>query len=263
MLNTGIMAAEGELLTRIDDCSQFDEGYLQRIWDEYQRGYWLQAMHVRYLEGKPSRVDEEYMEKGYEGVYGYTHLEKNEREALLRRVYGEEGLVRDTRYPVVRARGGRMVGPPEWFYGYSSLTLEAALRVNGFNELFDGDKSQEDQEMGLRLSMAGYRDLFLLDVGHQVVEHEHLPIPDHVIARDQGNIKCNYSLYLLSQRKGRWRANAERLTDEELEFIREESLRPPCSPTPGFYLDDCRGEPFRTWAENQNIFNLREERLSL
>jgi len=267
MLNTGILYVDGELICRIDDCSEFGPGYLQRVWDEYERGYWLQAMHIRYLEGKPARVNKEYLEKGYEAkYYDIAHtLETETREALLLRIYGEEGLVRDTRYPVVKAKGGRMVAPAEWFYGYSSLSLEAALRVirvNGFNELFDGDKGQEDQEMGLRLSMAGYDSLFLLDVGHQVIEHEHLPIPEPVISHDQGNIKCNYAIYLLNQRKGRWRANAERLTDDELEFIREESLRPPCSPKPHFYLDECRGDLFRLWADNQPLFDLREERLA-
>jgi len=261
-LNTGILHSEGELLCRIDDCSEFDSGYLQRVWDEYEEGHWLMAMHIRYLEGKPSRIDEEYMEKGYEALYSET-LEAGAREVLLRHIYGEEGLVKDTRYPIVKARGGRMNAPPEWFYGYSSLTLEAALRVNGFNELFDGDKGQEDQEMGLRLAMAGYRDLLLLDVRHQVIEHEHLPVPDSIISHGQGNIKCNYAIYLLNKRKGRWRANTDVLTEEELAFIREESLQPPCSPRTGFYLDDCDGELFRLWAENQNIFDLREERMEV
>lgn len=261
-LNTGILHAEGELLVRIDDCSEFGEDFLQRFWDGYQKGFFPMAMHIRYLDGKPAKVDKEYMEKGYEAQrpFLYQRLEPDRNE-ILRRIYGEEGLVRDTRYPIVKAKGGHMIAPPEWFYGYSSLSLEAALKVNGFNELFDGDKGQEDQEMGMRLSMAGYSDMFLLDEEHQVIEHEHEAIPADIITRNVRPIKCNYAIFLLNRSKGRWKANSELLMEEDLEFIREESLRPPCSPRPNFYQDDCQGELFDLWAQNVNIFDLREERL--
>lgn len=259
-LNSGILYAEGELLCRLDDCCELPADYLQQIWDGYQSGYFPLAMHVRYLEGKPARFDEEYREKGYEAKYA-QFIEKEGRFEILKRLYGEEGVVRDTRYPTVKAKGGRMIAPKEWYYGYSSMSLEAALKINGYNELFDGDKGQEDQECGLRLWLAGYKGMFLLDMNLQVMEHEHLPIPEEVIARDQGNIKCNYALYLLNERRGRWRANSERLTDEELEFVRTESLKPPCSPTPNFYIDNCRGALFDLWINNQNVFDLREERL--
>lgn len=259
-LNTGIINSEGELLVRIDDCSEFESTFLQKFWDGYRSGYFPMAMHMRFLGGKPARFDKEYMEKGYEAKYSVT-LEKDERQAILRRLYGDEGLIRDTRYPIVKARGGKMIAPIDWYYGYSSMSLEAALRINGYNELFDGDKSQEDQECGLRLTMAGYKDMFSLDVDHQVIEHEHLPIPSDVVAPNQGNCKCNYALFLLSKNKNRWRANSQKLTDDEIEFVRQESLKPPCSPRPNFYEDDCKGNLWKLWVEHQNIFDLKDERL--
>jgi glycosyltransferase involved in cell wall biosynthesis len=261
-LNTGIIHAEGELLVRIDDCSEFESTFLEKFWDGYRSGYFPLAMHVRYLEGKPARFDKEYMEKGYEAKYSRM-VEKDDRLKVLERLYGDEGLIRDTRYPVVKARGGRMIAPPDWFYGYSSLSLQAALDINGFNELFDGDKSQEDQEAGLRLTMAGYKNVFSLDVNHQVIEHEHMPIPSDLVTPNQGNIKCNYALFLLSKNKNRWRANSQKLTEDEIEFVRQESLKPPCSPTPNFYEDDCKGDLFKLWADHQPIFDLREERMLL
>ena len=123
--------------------------------------------------------------------------------------------------------------------------------------------SLEDSDMGSRLTMAGYKDMFLLDANHWVVEHEHEPIPEDVIARDVKPIKCNYSVYLLNRKHGRWRANSTKLTKEDIEFIRQESLKPPCSPKPHFYADDCKGDLFRLWASNSPIFDLREERLDL
>lgn len=632
-LNTAILHAEGELLARLDDCSEFDGNYLQRCWKGYGEGYFPLAMHIRYLEGKPAKVNREYMEKGYEANYSQT-LEKDSRAQLLKRMYGEEGLVRDTRFPAVEKHGGRMLAYVGWYYGYSTVSLQAALKINGFDENFDGDKcfppghlvygeetktieevnvgdlvlthrgrlrrvtklhrrwyegdlitfdicggvsvsvtpghlllvsmpvprgkknslgfeltlsstgfikarqlaeaflqnnkyahqrrkyrlifsapktqtwtehievgehrlkltedlarlmgyyvadgsggrylefcfnkdeldyahdvlnicnnelsflrfrlpdekqgsishdgnsitvnfhvgeefcnnwkkllghnahtkripfnilynynlriceefkkgawrgdgdkdkrryvsvstqlihqmqmllgrlgvysringfiqrngygkgkhiyhltimdppkrkhvkktghitlsngeeirgvffyrpirdvkinqykgwvyhleveedrtyhvnavavhnSQEDQDFGLRLRMAGYRN-FLLDTGHMVIEHEHKPIPQEVITRDVKPIKCNYTLYQLNKRKRRFRANVDDLNEDDYQYVREESLKPPCSPRPNFYQDDCEGELFQTWKERRPQFNLREERLEI
>lgn len=234
-LNTALLQCQGDLVVRIDDCSEFDADFLQMFWDGYQSGYFPLAMHTRFRDGK-----QEY----------YNEVPRQDP-------------VRDTRYPIVKSRGGRMVAPYHAYYGYSSLSLEAALKVNGFNELFDGDRSQEDQEMGLRLYMAGYKDMFILDVNHQVIEHEHMPIPPDVVIPNQGNIKSNYALFLLSKNKNRWIANSQKLTEDEIEFVRQESLKPPSSPKPNCYEDDCRGPLFDLWLSGQNVFDLREERLSL
>ena len=153
--------------------------------------------------------------------------------------------------------------PHNWFYGYSSFTLEAALTVNGYDENMDPDKSIEDVDLGSRLQMAGYKDMFLLDTNLWVIEHEHAPISRHAITYAGKPCKCNYALYLLNLKKRRWRVNSDRLTGKDLEFVREESLRPPCSPTPNFYADDMEGELFNTWSAHQPIFDLREERFDL
>ncbi|KKN07879.1 hypothetical protein LCGC14_1062520 [marine sediment metagenome] len=261
-LNTGILYVEGELIVRIDDCSEFGEDFLQRFWDGYQSGYFPLAMHMKYLKGKPARYDEEYRKEGHEAKYSES-FEKGEKLEILKRLYGEDGLVRDTRYQVVKARGGRMIAPPDWYYGYSSASLEALLKINGYDELFDGNKSLEDADAGSRLTMAGYGGKFLLDIDHQVIEHEHKPIPESLIARGLKPIKCNWAIYLLNRRKRRWRANSDNLTEEDLEFIRLESLKPPCSPNPDFYDENCEGELWKLWASNQPIFDLRVERLEI
>jgi len=267
-LNTAILHAEGELIVRIDDCSELpDPDYLKKFWEGYECGYFPMAMHIRYLGGQPARLDKKYLELGYElqrpFLYQRLEDEVEDRAEILKRVYGEEGLIRDSRYQTIVKRGGRIIAPVNWYYGYSCVSLEAALKINGYDELFDGDKSIEDIDFGSRLEMAGYKNMFLLDVNLQVIEHEHEPIPADVIARDIKPIKCNYALYLLNRKKRRWRANSDKLTEEDLEFVRQESLKPPCSPRPHYYDEDCRGELFRIWAENQPIFDLREERLEV
>jgi len=261
-LNSAIIHSDGHLLTRVDDCSEFDRDYLNRVWKAYGEGYFLLGMHKRYRYGEPAKVDENYLEEGYEAKYSKT-LEPKSRKALLMRMYGRNGLVRDTRFPYVEAHGGRMTAYENWYYGYSTMSMEAALKINGYDERFDGQKSQEDQDAGLRLQMAGYRNMFLLDVNHTVIEHEHLPIPEEVVARDQKPIVCNYALYQLNKSKRWHRANSHKLSEEDLEYIRNETLQPPCSPHPDFYHGGCRGELWEEWVNhaNSNLFDIREERL--
>jgi glycosyltransferase involved in cell wall biosynthesis len=263
MLNTSLLYAEGDLVVRLDDCSEIpDANYLQKFWDAYQNGFFALAMHVRYHAGKPARVNEEYFQKGYEAKYAKLPETEN-RKALLERLYGKNGIVRDTRWPTVE-RHGRMIAPPEWFYGFSSFSLEAALKVNGFNELFDGVKGQEDQDFGIRLNMAGYKNIFLLDKDLWVIEHEHLPC----VVKSPEPFKCNYGLIQYEQLKGLFRANSWKLTLEDCEWIRW-NICPKClnygrclkeTLKGQFYVE---GELFKLWLERQRTFDLREERLSV
>jgi len=261
-LNTALLYCEGDLIVRLDDCCEIpDRDYLKKFWEYYKSGLFALALHVRYLKGRPARVDENYLKEGYEAKY--AQMPKEDRAALLRRLYGENGIVRDTRWPIVE-RAGTYIAPPEWFYGYSSASLEALLRVNGFNELCDPTKGQEDQELGVRLAMAGYKDMFILDKDLWVIEHEHKP----AIVKSPEPFKCNYALIQYERAKGLYRANSWILTRENCEWIRKNI----CSTCPNlrrcvnetlngrFYIE---GDLFRIWLNHQNTFNLREERLTV
>jgi hypothetical protein len=263
MLNTGILHAEGELLVRVDDCSQFGPDFLQRFWEGYEKGFFPLAMHTRFRNGKQAYYTEEYRQQGYE-----FQREKPDRQEVLEKFYGKGQPIRDTRWLVVEQRGGSMIAPPIWYYGYSSMSLEAALKVNGYDEAFDGSKSLEDCDMGSRLSMAGYVNLFLLDVNHWVIEHEHEAIPPEVIAPDAKPMVCNYGIYLLNESRGRWRANSERLSLQDCEWVRQ-VICPRCGNRQRclgeyfqgrFFIED---EDFNMWLTAQRVFDLREERLSL
>jgi len=262
MLNTALLYAEGDLIIRLDDCCEIpDPNYLKKFWEYYESGLFALAMHVRYHGGKPARVNEDYLKEGYEAKY--AQMPREDRAMLLRRLYGENGIVRDTRWSTVQNRG-RMIAYPEWFYGYSSFSLEAALRVNGFNELFDGVKGQEDQDFGIRLDMAGYKDVFILDKDLWVIEHEHEPCE----VKCPEPFKCNYALIQYERARGLYRANDWVLTRENCDWIRENI----CSTCPNlrrcvnetlkgrFYIDN---ELFRLWLSHQPVFDLREERLEL
>lgn len=259
MLNTALLHAEGELIVRMDDCSEApDSNYLQKFWDAYEKGYFALAMHTRYRNGKQAYYNSEYEKEGYE-----FQRETETRREILKNFYKPGEPVRDTRWPTVEAKG-KMTAPPEWFYGFSSFSLEAALKINGFNELFDGCKGQEDQDFGIRLAMNGYKGVFLLDKDLWVIEHEHLPCT----VKSPDPFKCNYGIIQYSQLKGLWRANSWSLSLEDCEWIRR-NICPKCGNyerclketlAGKFYVDN---ELFRLWLEHQPVFDLREERLEV
>jgi len=267
-MNTGFLHAEGELLVKVDDCCQFGPDLLERMWEEYQSGYFPMAMHTRYRDGKQAYFDTKYKEEGYEvkATKAYHHqpqVKKEQAIKVLSEIYPDGAPVRDSRWRMVEAAGFRLTAAQDQFYGYSSFSLDAALRVNGFDELLDGDASQMDVDFGVRLWMAGYQEMFLLDKDLWVIEHEHNPVSSRVIDLPCENIKCNHAIMLNSIKKNHWRANSYELTGEEIEEIVAETLRPPCSPNPGMFQNDCQGALFNLWKSHKPIFDLREERLDI
>jgi len=115
--------------------------------------------------------------------------------------------------------------PVDVSYGYLAFPREAALRVNGFDEGFDGAKTLEDADFTRRLRLAGYR--IEIDKRHTVIEHEHGDVsPDAFggpgnVAKGDRSIKCNaVHQWIVSSREGEDRiaANRHRYTDAEWAF---------------------------------------------
>jgi len=107
-----------------------------------------------------------------------------------------------------------------------------------------------------------------LDVDLQIIEHEHGPIQENIIARNVKTMKCNYALYLLNRARRTWRTNSIVLSRGDCDWIREKQC-----PTCGNY-ERCKKEELggRFWTDDallteflkgQRIFDLREEALSL
>lgn len=232
-LNTALMHCQGELIVRIDDCCEFDSEFIKRFWDGYECGFFPGAMHIRFINGKPAKGN------------------------------GDE-TIRDLRYNIVQKNGGRMVGPHNWYHGYSSMSLEAALKINGFDENLDGDKGIDDTDCGSRIEMAGYKDKFVMDVEHQVIEHEGGTLSKELYNPELKPIKCNYAIYILNRMKKRYRANNGKMSGDDIDFIRQQSFEVPCVSEgidkTNFYDDNCRGSLFETWIFRQPVFDLKEER---
>jgi len=259
-LNTCLLHAEGELIVRIDDCSEIpSENYLETLWQLHQSDLFPLTLHTRYRNGRQAYLNEEYLANGYD-IQTPSWEDPNEKRLILLKTIGYRKPVRDSRWEIVEANGGQMIAPHNWVYGYTAVPLKVLLKINGFDERFDGQKSLEDVDLGSRIEMAGYKNKFYLSTKLWIIEHEHEAIPSQIIDPNKKPIVCNYALYLLNRRNNWYRANTHKLSPEDINFIKQETLRPPCSPKPNFYQDNLEGEDFKKWLNHQPIFNLEKER---
>lgn len=257
--NKGIVAAddETEIILIVDDCCEFGPEFLQLFWDWYEKGYFAMALTLYNKGGKPlyHRGNEAVEAVGNSEAVSQGELTDAEKLDIL---YKRGERVQDSRWRFVEASRGTYYPPPKMYYGYSSISMEAALRVNGFDEKMDGDKSLIDVDMGVRLSQAGYH--FVLDRNLMVTENSHYSVPSDVLFWDAGTLKSNYNIMNLSQEKGRWKANSYRLSEEEVNWIL--THRDPLEKHIPVYPEDSRHHKLlMEWAENhQPVFELRELR---
>lgn len=225
--NTGIIHADGELLVFLNDCCEFDSGFLERYWGWYEKNYWASALLLVNRGGKPSLT------------------ESGERR-------------KDSRWIFLGDKFQHRVLAGDKWYGYSSCSLKAALGVNGFDENFDGCKSLEDPDFGMRLEMLSGRHL-IIDRDHTVIENEHDSCSEKVFNTGRLPPKCNWAILQLNSLLRRAEANKTPLTQSEVELVRKISTKYPCSHVEGRDYD-LHGAGFDLWASNQPRFSLEEKR---
>ena len=254
--NYGAINADGELLLWFGDCCELPNiNSLQIWWDWYQKGYFAHALVIYYKGNKPH-----YVEDVLNDTNSNIPLDKLK---ILVNEGSIKDIIRDSRWKFVEeSENGIFYCGGDTFYGYSSTSLDAALKVNGYDSNFDGSKSLGDVEMGLRLGRAGYK--FVCDKRLYIIERKHEDNLCDVLSEmslSHNEFRCNYSLMLLNKQKGRITGNDYKLTLEELECIIERgtkwSVHRPEVGTHEYNL-------LMHWFNNQPIFNinqLRQERL--
>jgi hypothetical protein len=106
--------------------------------------------------------------------------------------------------------------PPDWYYGISTVSLEAALKLNGYDLNFDGDSVLNDIDFGHRLHMAGYNNLAMFRDSYIIEAYAKLGW--HPKMKPRIEIKCNYALMLYNRMISRCRAN-EPLSQADVDSI--------------------------------------------
>jgi len=266
--NQGILLARGELVLIFGDCSEPPPHYLEKIWHWYQKGYWCMGLVVYKKAGKILLKDElKEMIPKYEETLG-TKTGILAFQRLVNMGWDANDVIRDSRWVFAEKSGWAFIRNvdgakvlrgktgAQQAHGYSAFPLSALLRVNGFDENLDGDKALGDQDMGMRLWMAGYDNVLLLDPEVYIYENSHLGVPKEVLWYDGPSIRSNYSLMILNELKDRWLGNSYRLTVEEIDYILKHGM------SWGFPDKEATGnnEHFKWWLENPPIFDLAELR---
>lgn len=243
--NTGLIVAEGELVVKIDDCMELESNrHLAKLWARYDEGYIPLQTFKYYFRGEPAIQSETLIDD----ILALGNFSQ-EDERILRHcwssdVYNVGEFVQDTR--LTQFSTETKIVPHEWYYGVSSVPIQYALAVNGYDEAMDGCRGLLDLDFGSRLDMKGCSP-FILDRELMLIEHMNDALSHKVIKR-QVNFLDKYAIYNLNRDKKRYRANENVFSMEDLEFISN-------------FSEVYDKQWFDYWMKNQRTFNLKELRI--
>jgi glycosyltransferase involved in cell wall biosynthesis len=127
--NTVLLFANGKYVVHADDCCK-------------QRSNWLER-HVAILD------------KGYMSAGSWIGCQNSgPNDECLEGIYGPEDRLKNWHSGVGEVNN-------RWLYGGNfGYIVEAALQINGFDEIYDGEVGLEDMDFGERLARKGYKTMF-------------------------------------------------------------------------------------------------------
>lgn len=271
--NKGIIYADGELLFFMGDGYMYIPDFCEKLWARYKQGYiplvWyfydntftpktLIECSPGWRKAKPE--DSEASQVPY-NISGYTGQNISHEPRSIRAFKQNNKEVQPA--------------PWDWWFGCSSAPLDGMLKINGFNQRFDGDRMLLDCDVGSRLQLAGFnkfalfRDLFLIR-GRPDINVWNAKLP-----KDAPTIKCNLPLIHLSRSFKHFRANDYEMTDPDIKWMKEEycgrkcQIRELCRTQHPWqfpfehkegYGHKSQKKWFDYWRTHQVIINLTEER---
>jgi len=226
--NKGIIHADGELILTDADSSMLPPNLLEQLWKHYQDGYFVSLGFGADLTFATELYERKLNAEGiYEfktGIWQGTQLEEAKKRSIVPTGWysflGYKGLViMDHRYRQLFANSNREMTliKPDWYYGISTISLEAALKVNGYDTSFDGDSALNDVDMGYRLVQAGYnklamfRDSYIIEAYAKLGWHPKMRSP-------RPEIKCNFAILQFNRWTYRYRVNTP-LSPRDINYI--------------------------------------------
>lgn len=255
--NKGIIHADGELLFFDADSGMLHPDLMANLWKHYKDGYFVSLGFGCDATFAPELQERILGPTGmYESKGEWQHQQLSQASDTVISTdwikdlgYGFQGkIIMDHRY---RKLFGNLPSTqsvkimPSWYYGISTASIEAVLKVNGFTLAFDGDSALNDVDMGNRLVIAGYdnlwmfRDSYCIEAYAGAYWHPKMRSP-------RQEVKCNYGMVLNNQLSGKYRAN-EPLSNADIDYI----IRNICGQQCGV-RDVCKTLPHRGPFFNKN-----------
>lgn len=176
-INRGFTWADGELVWMCGENNMFPRKFLETAWRIHKSGHVPVAWYA--VCGLDAGAPHPECPGEFD-VLGFTRNHVREMDHRAKPFVADPTL---------------QVSPchHQNYFGYSGVPTEAALEINGFDELFDGQWGLFDCDFGSRLDLAGYkmlhsRDLFVVEP--PVVPGGYAGIGHHEA------FKCHYAIYL-------------------------------------------------------------------
>lgn len=206
-INRGFAWADGDLIWMGGENNMFPPGHFARAWSIHEQGKIPLAWYAICADdpGRPRPESTPPTIRDDIGIKRHSRFPADANFDLL----GYTPLhVNDMDH-----RGFQFVDNPKLeiadghhqnYFGYSSVPTAAAVKINGFDELFDGQWGLFDCDFGSRLDMAGCKFAFARDL--YVVEPPVAPGPYSGIGHHEA-FKCHYAIYLHNRHGGRGPVN--------------------------------------------------------
>lgn len=254
--NKGIIHADGELLFFDADSGMLHPQLMENLWKHYKDGYFVSLGFGSDVTYAPELQERKLGKDGnYQFNSGNTWQETNQTDETIvptdwikQLPYGYQGkIIMDHRYRKTfqNTDTTHVAIPPDWYYGISTASLEAVLKVNGFNNAFDMDSALNDVDLGNRLVMAGYKNLAMFRDSYCI--EAYAGCYWHPKMRSiRPEIKCNSGLVLYNKFTGRYRAN-EPYSNADINHIVTHICKNVCP-----VRDVCKTLPHRAPFFNKN-----------
>lgn len=252
--NKGIIHADGELLYFMGEGYAFIPEFCAKLWAHYKEGYIPFAWYFYDNTFSPKDIIEPM--PGWRKAYP----QDAEESPVPYNICGYIGKnITIEHRPIVAFKGNdKQVHNAtwEWWFGCSSTPLEAMLKINGFDQRFDGDRMLLDCDVGSRLQIAGYnrfalfRDLFAIRVRSDInIWNPKLP-------KDAPTIKCNLPLIWWSRERSMYRANVAEITEQDIAWMKDTYCGKMCQ-----LREQCRtGHPWQFPFEHKEGYGHKSQK---
>jgi len=231
--NKGIIHADGDLLFFCADSNMLHPKLMENLWKHYQEGWFITLGFGSDVSYGPKILLDTARKNiiptdwyRFLDFYGHVHMDQR---------YNQLFENSDKTFTQVN---------PNWYYGISTVSMEAALKINGFNSCFDPNVTLSDVDFGERLAMAGYDKIGMCRDCYTVEAYAGMDW--HPGMKPRTEVFCTNGLLLYNKYSKRYRAN-EPLSSSDIDQIINYICRERCD-----VRDVCRTLPHRGPFYNKN-----------